>query len=112
MHRRHGAHATKYRGPATIPGTEGTSQDHHDRVAAEIQSATTTNAAFGDGVQVTADHQRNASRHRAASGKQAVMLLEPAGLPIRFCDRGRELAVGPENVRVPLAPLAGAPAWR
>src|SRR5262249_43751906 len=42
----------------------------------------------------------------------AIGLLEPAGLPIGLGLCARELAVGPQHVRIPFAPFAGGPAGR
>ena len=33
------------------------------------------------------------------------MLLQPTGLPVRFCDIHREFAVSAQDIRIPFAPL-------
>src|SRR5262249_40221851 len=43
---------------------------------------------------------------------EAIVLLEPAGLPIGLGFCARELAVEPQHVRIPFAPFAGGPAGR
>ena len=67
--------------------------------------------AMRQGVQVARDKQRDA-RHRRAGRQEPVVLSAPALLPEVLGLGDRELAVGPEQVGVPFAPLAGAPGDR
>src|SRR5262245_38154972 len=97
------AGAPARRRPAAWTRADRTGQHGIDRIDGEIELAAAHHAADGNGMQVTAHHQWYAFAHGRYRFHEAIVLLEPAWLPIRLGLCGRELAVGPQHVRVPFA---------
>src|SRR5262249_57959330 len=93
-------------------GGGGAGENRRNRIGTEIELAAAQHAAHADRMQVAADDERRASLHGRDRRHQAVVLLQPARLPIGLWLVHRQLTVAPEDVRVPFAPLAGRPAGR
>src|SRR5262249_28288460 len=104
--------ASERRRPPSVSGAKRPRQDDDNGILAEIERAGAMHAAFRNGVKVATNNERNAGRHCRDSPHEPIVLLEPAALPIRLRNVRRELSVPAEDVRVPLAPFAGAPAGR
>src|SRR4029077_16187129 len=84
----------------------------NDGLTAEVECAAALHATLGNSMEVAADDERDAAGHPSHGRHEPVVLLEPAALPIGLGQIDREPTVAVKDVRIPLAPLPGAPARR
>ena len=87
-------------------------QHGDDGIRSQIDAGRLEDSRFAERVKVAADEQRDSAAHRGCRLQQAIVLKPPAGLPVRLGDLRRQPLIAIVHVGIPLAPLAGAPAWR
>ncbi len=95
--------------PSVARGADGAGEHADDGIPFQVVRAVAQDPGFGEGVEVAREEEGD-TLHGAGGGEQAVMLRAPTGLPKVFGFGGTEFAIVAEDVGIPIAPFAGAPA--